>query len=70
MNIEDLPDPAKVPEVAKLLRISAKTLYREIRSGRIGYIAVGEGGYRITRGQVSEYLARNTHSACKGLDQE
>ncbi len=62
MKPEELKDFSTVAEVAACFEVSAKTIYREIAAGRIGYVRVGAGSHRITREQAVEYRDKNTHS--------
>ena len=45
-----------IPQVAKWARVSTKTIYRWIESGKIPVVKFGERTYRIPAGAVIEQL--------------
>jgi excisionase family DNA binding protein len=60
LDLSTLADSNTVSEVADVLRVSSKTVYRMIMSEEIGYLKV-LGGYRITRKHFEDFLQKNTH---------
>ncbi|WP_346236913.1 helix-turn-helix domain-containing protein [Niabella insulamsoli] len=51
-----------INEVAEYLRISEKTLRKEIKRGAIGVIII-RGSYRISEKQLADYLKKHTINA-------
>ena len=54
--------PFTVTEIAAATKKCTKTIYREIRSGRLKALRIG-GMYAVTQEQLDEYLSRPTPQA-------
>jgi excisionase family DNA binding protein len=59
--LEELPEILRPPEVAEILTISVRTLYRLVEGERIGYFQVSEHGLRFRKHHVLDYLRVHTH---------
>jgi len=58
VNVEDLPEYAKVPEVAKVLGLSEASVWRLVWAGELPSIRLGERSVRVPRAGLADYLAR------------
>lgn len=54
--------PLRVADAARLLNVSAATLYREIADGRIRAVRI-RGTWRIRHSELLRYLERNDTQA-------
>lgn len=54
-----------VPEVAKRMRMSARTVYRLIASRQLEStrVGIGQGGIRVRPAAVTDFLERRTQAA-------
>jgi excisionase family DNA binding protein len=57
VNVEDLPEYAKVPEVAKVLGLSEASVWRLVWAGELPSIRLGERSVRVPRAGLADYLA-------------
>lgn len=60
----------KVEEVAAILRVSGRTIYRMVEEGDLPYVALSRGPIRFNRGDIERWLAANTHATNVGISQE
>ena len=60
MNLVDLPEYARVREVAALLGLSRSEVYRMVESGELPRTRVSETGVRIPKAELIEWLRERT----------
>ncbi len=58
--LKDLPPFAKVSQVAPILSISARELYRKVERGELPSTRVGEGSVRIPKAELIAWLRERT----------
>lgn len=59
MTDYQLPPPClTVPQAARALGVSGRTMYRMCSDGEIGYLRVGKSAIRIQRTDLEEYINR------------
>lgn len=57
LAVDGVTEPYTVEEVAALLRVDKRLVYREVESGRLDALRIGRV-IRITRQQLDSYLGR------------
>ena len=61
-KFRDLPDALSANELAQVLRVNVKTVYKLIRTGEIPAVRVGRE-YRVAKGTLVDYLRSNERKA-------
>lgn len=56
LTIDNCPDLLTINEVAQILRISDKTAYSLVRSGKIKSIVISNRIYRIQKSSLISYI--------------
>lgn len=60
-------DLLEVPEVARILRVSQTTVLREMRTGRLAYVQIGQRRKFVRTADLREYLqAQRVSSSNEG----
>ncbi len=62
-NASNLDKMYTVKQVKNLLHMSDETVYKQIRSGELGYIKISERRYIISESDLKEYLDAHRHHA-------
>lgn len=61
-KFRDLPDALSAKELAQVLRVNVKTVYKLIRTGEIPAVRVGRE-YRVAKGTLVDYLRSTERKA-------
>lgn len=67
MTLADLPEYARVSQVAELLGLSRSEVYRMAERGELPSTRVGETAVRIPKAELLEWLRARTTSASDTL---
>ncbi len=67
--MQDISDILNTDEVAKILRVSKRTLLREVESGRLEAFKVGKS-LRFTREAVEKYIEKQKVAPGERLESE
>lgn len=54
--LADLPDVMTVPQVAEVLGVCTKTVYKLISDGELRHLQVGQRNFRVTKLELLRYL--------------
>jgi excisionase family DNA binding protein len=63
MRLVDLPEYARVREVAALLGLSRSEVYRMVESGELPSTRVSEASVRIPKAELTDWLRERTTGA-------
>jgi len=67
MRLADLPEYARVRDVAALLGLSRSEVYRMIESGELPCTRVSEASVRVPKAELTEWLRERTTGARRSI---